>query len=261
MSPKIILLVVDMQYDFCSPDGSLYVKGSEKDIVRTGKFISKNQDFIGQIILTQDTHNVIDISHPVFWEDKHGRPPDPFTEISLKKVLGGIWRPRFHKDKAVDYIRKLENQGEFPHTIWPEHCILGTRGGAIVDEIMDPVREWSRKGNFYEVVIKGTNPLTEHFGALKANVPLPGHPETHLNTALVDKLMHADIIYIAGEAKTHCVANTIKQMIHLSGVAKKLRIIEDCMSDIPGFEKLSVPIYEKALHEGAKLALSTQAVQ
>lgn len=260
MSSKIVLLVVDMQYDFCSPHGALYVKGSEKDIVRAGKFISKNQDIIDQIILTQDMHNVVDISHPVFWEDKHGQPPAPFTEISLKKVLGGIWRPKYHKDKAIDYIRKLEKQGEFPHTIWPEHCILGSRGAAIVDEIMDPVKEWSRKGKFYEIVVKGTNPLTEHFGALKANVPISGYPETQINTELVDKLMHAHHIYIAGEAKTHCVANTIKQMILLSGVARKLHIVEDCMSDIPGFEKLSLPIYQKAFKEGATLTLSTQPI-
>lgn len=260
MNAKTILLIVDMQYDFCSPQGSLYVKGSEKDIVRAGKFISRNQDQIDKIILTQDSHNVIDISHPVFWEDKKGNPPEPFTEINLKKVLGGFWQPKFHRDKAIDYIRKLEKQGEFPHTIWPEHCIIGSRGAAIVDEIMDPLREWSRTGRFYEVVIKGTNPLTEHFGALKANVQLTGYPETHLNTALVDELMHARRIYLAGEAKTHCVASTVKQMFLLSGVVKKLHILEDCMSDIAGFEKLSTPIFEKALKEGATLTSSTETV-
>src|SRR5512133_1999971 len=103
MSSKIVLLIVDMQYDFCSPQGPLYVKGSEADIVRMGKFIRKNEDQIDQIILTQDSHNVVDISHPVFWEDRNGSYPPAYTEISLKKVLGGIWRPRFHKDKAIDY--------------------------------------------------------------------------------------------------------------------------------------------------------------
>lgn len=257
MDTKILLLIIDMQNDFCSPKGSLHVKGAEKDVSRLAKFIVKNEDAINHIIFTQDYHNVVDISHPVFWEDKHGNPPPPFTEIRLKKVLGGIWRPRFQKEKAIDYIRKLENQGEFPHTIWPEHCIIGSDGAAFAEEILEPVKDWARKGKNYDVVIKGTHPLTEHFGALKANVPVAGCPETHLNTELVNKLMHSGKIYIAGEAKSHCVATTIKQMLHIGGLARKINIIEDCMSDVTGFEKIAVPIYEKARSEGAKFVLST----
>jgi nicotinamidase-related amidase len=208
-------------------------------------------------VLTQDYHNVVDISHPVFWEDKEGNPPPPFTEISLKKVLGGIWKPRYQREKAIDYIRKLENQGEFPHTIWPEHCIIGSHGAAFADEILEPLKNWARKGNYYEVVVKGTHPLTEHFGALKANVPVAGSPETHLNTDLVKKLMRSSRIYLAGEAKSHCVATTVKQMLHIGGLARKLRIIEDCMTNISGFESLSSPIYEKAKAEGVRFVSSS----
>lgn len=261
MSARILLLIIDMQHDFCSPEGSLYVEGSENDTSRLAKFISKNEDQIDQIILTQDSHNVVDISHPVFWEDKEGNHPEPFTHISLKKVLGSLWRPRFQKGKAVEYIRKLENQGEFPHTIWPEHCIIGSKGAAITDQIMEPVKAWARKGRFYDIIVKGTHPLTEHFGALKANVPVPGAPETHLNAGLVDKLVHADIIYIAGEAKSHCVAVTIKQMIHLSGLARKLRIMEDCMSDVTGFETLALNIYDKARDDGARFVSSADPIR
>lgn len=257
MNTKILLLVIDMQYDFCSPEGALYVPGSEKDVSRLAKFISANESDIGHIIFTQDNHNVVDISHPVFWEDKKGSFAKPFTEINLKKILGGVYQPRFQKGKAIEYIRKLEKQGEFPHTIWPEHCLIGSAGAAIVSEILEPAKKWARKGNFYDVVIKGTNPMTEHFGALKANVPIAGCPETHLNTELVNKLIHAGKIYIAGEAKSHCVATTIRQMLHLGGLAKKTHILEDCMSDITGFEKIALPIYEKAKTEGVKFVRSS----
>lgn len=260
MAAKILLLIIDMQYDFCSPGGSLYVKGSEEDVARLARFISLNESEIDHIIFTQDNHNVIDISHPVFWEDKNGNYPKPFTGISLKKVLGGIWQPRFQKGKAIDYIRKLELQGEYPHTIWPEHCIIGSHGAAIVDEILEPVKVWARKGRFYDLVIKGTNPLTEHFGALKANVPIAGCAETQLNTDLVNKIMSASKVYIAGEAKSHCVANTVKQLLHLGGVAKKLFILEDCMSDVEGFEKIALPIYHKAGKEGATFITSREPI-
>jgi nicotinamidase/pyrazinamidase len=253
-------MIIDMQYDFCSPEGTLYVNGAKEDVLRLADFISRNDERIGHIILTQDYHDVIDISHPAFWEDKKGRHPEPFTGINLKKILAGSWQPRFHKGQAIEYIRKLETQGEFPHTIWPEHCIKGSRGAAIADEIMEPVKNWARKGRIFDVVIKGTHPLTEHFGALKANVPVAGSPETHLNTALADKLINARTIYIAGEARSHCVATTVKQMLHLAGLSKKLVILEDCMSDVTGFEKLALPIYKKAKAEGAKFMSSTEPI-
>ena len=253
-----LLLIIDMQNDFCRPDGALYVKGAEKDVARLRKFIETYPDRIDHIIMTQDNHHVTDISHPVFWEDYEGNPPAVFTVINTDKVEKGIWKPRFEKEKAVEYIHKLEKQGEFPHVIWPEHCIIGSYGAAIVDEIMGPVRAWARKGRFFDVVLKGTNPLTEHFGALMANVPVEDSPETQLNTELVRKLQLSDYILVAGEAKSHCVATTVRQMLNIDGLARKLVILEDCMSDVAGFETLALPIYEKAEREGARFTLSIE---
>ena len=257
MNKNRLLLIIDTQNDFCSPNGALYVKGAEKDIRKLGKFISGNESEIDHIIFTLDNHNVIDISHPVYWEDRNGNQPAPFTEICLKNVFGGDWRPRFEKEKAVEYILKLKSQGEFPHVIWPEHCIIGSQGAAIADEIMEPVKAWARRGYFFEVVVKGANPLTEHFGALMANIALEDSPETQLNTDLVSKLMSYNQIVIAGEAKSHCVATTVKQMLNIGGLAPKLIILEDCMSDVTGFETIALPIFRKAKEKGAKFLLST----
>jgi len=254
---KTLLLIIDMQNDFCNPDGALYVDGAEKDVERLGKFITTYSERINKIIMTQDNHHVIDISHPEFWENRQGNPPAPFTLISTRDVQEGLWRPRFRKESSIGYIAKLEDQGEFPHVIWPEHCIIGSYGAAIVNEIMEPVRQWARKGRFFDVVIKGTNPFTEHFGALKANVPIEGSPETQLNTELVRDLKDSDKILIAGEARSHCVATTIKQMLEIEDLARKLFIMEDCMSDVTGFETIALPIYEKAKKEGARSISST----
>jgi len=254
---KTLLLIIDMQNDFCNPDGALYVNGAEKDADRLGKFITNNSERIDKIIMTQDNHHVIDISHPEFWEDRQGKAPAPFTVISTQDVQEGLWRPRFKKESSIDYIRRLEEQGEFPHVIWPEHCITGSYGAAIVNEIMEPVKDWARKGFFFEVIIKGTNPYTEHFGALKANVPVEGSPETQLNNGLVRELQNSDKILIAGEARSHCVATTVKQMLAIGGLAHKLFILEDCMSDVSGFETIALPIYEKAKKEGSRFISSS----
>jgi nicotinamidase/pyrazinamidase len=252
-----LLLIIDMQNDFCKTDGALYVKDAEKDILRLGTFIKQHSDKLDHIILTQDNHHVIDISHPQFWEDSDGKPPEPFTEISTDDIENGKWKPRFEKEKAVEYIKDLERQGEFPHVIWPEHCIIGSCGAAIVDEIMEPVKMWAREGRYFDVVKKGTNPLTEHFGALKANVPVKNNPETQLNSELVRKFNLFDTILIAGEAKSHCVASTVRQMLEIDDTARKLLILEDCMSNVAGFETLALPVYEKAQREGVRFTLST----
>ena len=253
-----LLFIIDMQNDFCTPEGALYVKGSDQDVVRLGRFIKTSGAKIDHIIMTQDNHNVVDISHPVFWEDRNGKPPAGFTQIKADEVLKGIWKPRFEIEKAIEYIKKLEDKGEFTHVVWPEHCIIGSYGAAIVNGIMEPVKDWARKGNFFDVVIKGTNPLTEHFGALEANIPIENSPETQLNTKLIQKLLLFNKILVAGEAKSHCVATTVKQMLDITSLPQKLVIMEDCMSDVTGFETVALPVYEKAKKEGAKFIKSTE---
>lgn len=255
---KIALLVIDGQNDFCKPTGSLFVPGAEKDMERLAKFVTEHKSEIDFIGLTMDSHQVIDISHPSFWEDKDGNPPSPFTIITASDVESGKWTPRYAPQEALRYIQVLESQGEYPHCIWPEHCIIGTEGAAIVKELMDAVKDWARQGKFFQVVTKGTYPLTEHFGAFRANVPVVGHPETQLNQNLVQKLETYQKIYFAGEAKSHCVANTLKQALEFPSLASKFIILEDCMANVPGFETLGDPIYAKAKSMGIKFTTTDQ---
>ena len=42
--PTILLVIVDMQVDFCHPQGSLYINGAEGDIQRLIEFISRYAD-------------------------------------------------------------------------------------------------------------------------------------------------------------------------------------------------------------------------
>jgi len=246
------LLLIDMQYDFCHRDGTLYVPGAENDVVRTAGFIRNNKNVMERIILTMDFHQVTDISHPVFWADREGRHPEPFTQISWQDIAEGKWRALFYQDAAHAYVKKLEQQGEYMHTIWPEHCIMGSRGAAIADEVMDAVREWAGEGRFFRVVIKGANPLTEHFGAIRANIPVEDDEDTRVNYQLLKELEMYDNIYLAGEAKSHCVANTIKQLGDFPHLLKKIILLEDCTSSVPGFENIASTIYEKAFASGMR---------
>lgn len=246
------LLLIDMQYDFCHPDGALFVPGAEDDVKRTANFIRKNRNLIERIFFTMDFHQVTDISHPGFWADREGRHPEPFTQISWQDIEQGKWRALFFPQTAHAYVKKLEQQGEYMHTIWPEHCIMGSRGASIADEVMDALREWASEGKFFRIVIKGSNPLTEHFGAIRANIPVEDDEETRVNYQLLKELEMYDNIYLAGEAKSHCVANTIKQLGEFPNLLKKIVLLEDCTSSVPGFEDIAATIYKKAFASGMR---------
>ena len=185
---KTVLLIVDMQNDFCLPSGSLYVPGAEKDVERLSRLIKKKTTVIDKIILTADEHHVMDIAHPSYWRNKQGMHPAPFTTISWWEVLSGEWIPFGDKDKVVDYLRRLIEQGEYKHTIWPEHCLYGSEGAAITPVLMEALTCWAREGKYYEVVEKGLNPSTEFFGAFRANIPLAGAVDTEFNVKLKDEL-------------------------------------------------------------------------
>ncbi|NJK84830.1 MAG: nicotinamidase [Bacteroidales bacterium] len=252
-----LFLLIDFQNDFCLPNAPLSVPGAMNDVSRITSFIYENINQIDHIVLTSDNHQIMDISHPLFWKNAAGHHPPPFTQITSADIEQRVWEPVLFKNKAVQYIYDLERNGEYVHTIWPEHCIAGTKGASIVEEIMQSVTTWARKGNFFDLFYKGNFPLTEHFGALRTNIPSSLAPETKLNIKLVKKLMEYENIYIAGEAKSHCVANTVKQILELTDFNRQLIILEDCMSNIPGFESVSDNIYHNASRLGAKMIRST----
>jgi len=266
---KIAVLIIDGQNDFCKPTGALSVPGADKDMERLASFITRNKSKIGYIGLTQDSHMVIDISHPAFWQDKEGKFPNPFTIISVEDVKSGIWTPRFYPQAALKYLEDLATQGEFPHCIWPVHCVDGSEGAAIFPVLMDAVKDWSTSEClFHKIVKKGVHPLTEHFGVFQANIPIPGEDGTQFNDRLAKILNDYDVVYFAGEAKTHCTATSLKQAMKFDeALAKKFVILEDCMSPVPGevapgvtFEKLAQPIYDEAKALGIKFVKSTDDI-
>ena len=251
---KNAVLIIDPQNDFCNPGingtrrGSLYVEGAEKDMDRLSEWIRKNSDAINFIGITIDSHQPNDISHPSFWMDKDGNFPAPFTSISSQDIEDGEWTPRFDPNRCLAYVKELEAQGEYPHLIWPTHCLIGSEGASIYQPLMDSITDWTIKGKFYQTVAKGTYPFTEHFGAFRAQVPDASRPETQLNQGLIKTLETYQNIYLAGEAKSHCVANSLKQILdEAPELASKFIVLTDAMSDVTGFETLADPIYKQAV--------------
>ena len=210
--------------------------------------IRRHADRIDHIVVTLDTHHLLDIAHPGFWYDANGQPPAPFTRISADDVEAGRWIPRFAAEKAQKYVHDLEADGQFQHFIWPEHCLIGSRGAALHDTLLDALKNWSRqRDRDYVAVQKGLSPLSEHFGIFRAQVPDPAIPETQLNTALIADLERFDTVYLMGEAKSHCVANSLKQLLEFApALVPKVVVVTDCMSDVTGLGYLADPIYAEA---------------
>ncbi len=261
MRKKNAILIIDAQYDFCNPAGSLYVNGAVEDMQRLSDFIVRNKEEIDHICVTLDFHPVNDISHPSFWQDEQGNFPPPFTQITLAEVKAGKWTPRFYPQEAVQYLTELEAQGQFPHFIWTEHCLIGSKGASLDDTLLAALRTWTLDGKWYRAVTKGTNPLTEHFGIFMAQIPLPNAPETQLNEELIDNLASYENVYLAGEAKSHCVATSLRQaMEYAPHLASKMIVLEDCMSDVTGLGHLGKPIYEEAKRRGIRFAKSSEPI-
>jgi nicotinamidase/pyrazinamidase len=255
-------LIIDAQYDFCNPQGALFVPGAAEDMQRLKKLITQHIQAIDYICVTLDTHPVNDISHPAFWKDIQGKFPPPFTQITSADIEQSKWTPRFRAAEAIQYVKALEKQGEFPHFIWPEHCLAGSKGAALDEAIQQAVHDWAvATGKNYEALIKGTNPLTEHFGIFMAQIPIKGQPETQLNQRLIETLSQFDHIYLAGEARSHCVATSLKQVLmYAPELAQKIIIVEDCMSDVTGLGHLGEPIYAEARKKGLRFAKASELV-
>ena len=259
------LLIIDAQYDFCNPAGALYVQNAEHDIKRLSDFIIKNAKALDHIYITLDHHPVNDISHPSFWRDKNDNEPKPFTQITLKEVEEGIWIPNFFESETKEYLKKLEVQGEFPHFIWTTHCLIGSKGAALDQTLLEALESWvetHRRNNQYkqyQAITKGTYPLTEHFGIFEAQIPTKDRPETQLNQSLLDSLNEYENLYLAGQAKSHCVATSLKQILdNAPELAKKVILLEDCMSDIPNMKHLGEPIYQRANKLGVRFVKSDE---
>jgi nicotinamidase/pyrazinamidase len=239
---KLEFLIIDPQNDFCSPKGNLFVTGADKDSVLLAKTITRLKNRIDDIHVTLDTHHFVDIAHPIFWLDSKGQHPNPFTLISKQDVKDGKWRttnPQFHK-RAFEYVTSLEDNKRYLLCIWPPHCLIGTWGHNVVDPIMKSLVEWELDFSMVDYVTKGSNFWTEHYSAVQADVPDSQDPGTMLNTRLIQTLQEADVIALSGQALSHCVANTVRDIANNFGEdnIKKMTLLIDTSSSVPGFEKM-----------------------
>lgn len=264
--PKIHLIVIDPQNDFCDPKGSLFVPGADKDMDRLSAMIKRLGSKIDEISVTLDSHRTVDIAHPIYWKDSKGNPPNPFTIISADDVKNGVWSTRHPglTQWGIEYTESLAKQGKYALCIWPEHCIIGSKGASVYPSLSEALIEWE-KDNFalVDYVPKGSNLNTEHYSAVKAEVVDPNDQlNTGLNTNFIQSTMSADIILLAGEAKSHCLKSTVDDMADNFGTdnIKKMVLLTDCTSSVISpfvdFEKISEDWQRDMVAKGMQISTS-----
>jgi nicotinamidase-related amidase len=248
---RVCLLAVDVQNTFCTPGFELFVggrtgTGALDDSRRLCAFVYRNLGVITEAVVTLDTHQAFQVFHAPFLVDAEGRHPDPYTLVTHEDVVSGRWlvdpdaaeiaglaRP---EEFLSAYVETLAAGGKYDLTIWPFHAMLGGIGHALVsavEEVLFVHAVARRSQTRFE--IKGRRPLTEHYSALGPEV-LQGPRGERLgerNGELVAHLLGFDAILVAGQAKSHCVAWTVEDLLREAPeVAERLYLLEDCSSPV-----------------------------
>ena len=268
---KLHLLLIDVQKDFCYPEGTLYVggrngKGAIEDNVRIAEFIYRELPRISEITTTFDTHFAYQIFFPWFWVDRDGKPLSQHTMIRIHDngrrlvnilpdgtVLKDDVKPNpaitnwvcegnytWLEKQAFFYCQELAKGGKYTLYLWPPHCILGSDGHAL-SGVVHEARQFHSfvRGNQSWGEVKGTHPLTENYSVLSPEVLMrwDGKPLAQKNARFIKTLLSEGAVVIAGQAASHCVRSSIDDLLGEilakdPELAKKVYIMQDCMSSV-----------------------------
>lgn len=288
---RVCLLLIDVQNTFCLPDFELFVagrsgQGAVEDNVRLCRFIYQNLGRIAQIAATFDTHTAFQIFHPVFWVNERGEhPAGAQTIITVEHVERGVWRVNptaaatlgvsydWLREHALQYVRQLA-EGRYPLMVWPYHAMATGIGHALVSAVDEAAffHCIARRSQTH-LEIKGNNPLTENYSALSPEVleGPDGRAIARKNTRFVDWLFAFDAIVVAGQAKSHCVAWTVHDLLSEirardARLAHKVYLLEDCTSPVvvpggPDFTDQANEAFERFAGAGMHVVTSTEPLE
>lgn len=286
---KIGLILIDVQNTFCIPGYELFVagrsgQGAVDDNQRLCEFTYRNLGAITQITATLDTHRATQIFHPVFLVNKAGEHPTPYTMITYEDVKSGRWKfnraisfslgidPEYGQRMLEHYTYMLKMRLKYDLTIWPYHAMLGGIGHALVPAVEEAVFFHTQaRLSQADFEIKGENPLTEHYSAIGPEVLTgpDGERIAQKNSKFIQKLQEFDIVAVTGQAKSHCLAWTIDDLLEEirlvdEKLVEKVYLMEDCTSPVvvPGadFTDDANAAFERFQRAGMHVVRSTDPI-
>ncbi|KAJ4414367.1 NAD(+) salvage pathway protein [Gnomoniopsis sp. IMI 355080] len=166
------LIIVDLQEDFCPPNGSLAVAEGRDIATPVNELLSLPSFAIR--VATQDWHPKDHIS---FASNHTGK--EPFSDFAT------VVNPHNPDEK-------------YDTRLWPVHCVQDTKGAELIPEV-DVTR-------IDELVKKGTDPRVEMYSAFYDPFKSPRVSDSGLVRILKDKgVTH---VYVVGLAYDYCVKST-----------------------------------------------------
>lgn len=168
------LVVVDMQYDFI--DGSLACQNAENAVKNTLKYIDSQTKGQGG-----EDHEILDTFPILFTRDFH-----PADHSSFKDQGG----------------------------IWPPHCVSGTHGGDIHEDLLSYACE--------ELTFdKGCNRDKEEYSGFA------GVNSAEQSLGEILELLDTTDVYICGIATEYCVRNTAEDILK---AGYRVHLLKDCLA-------------------------------
>ncbi|NTX33510.1 nicotinamidase [Myxococcus sp. CA033] len=237
---RIAAFGIDVQAAFCTPGASLFVPGAVEDTQRTLRWLYSHLNRVTELVFSLDTHRIFQIFHPAWWKDAEGRHPAPMTQVSAADVRSGRWRATRFPEESLEYCERLEAQARYVLTIWPYHALLGGLSHALVPAFYEAsVFHALARDTATHFELKGEHPLTENYSVLMPEVTeVKGQRVGEFNTRLFERLMTFDRLYVFGQAKSHCVLSTLRDLrehIERTDRSKmgRVHILVDAMSPVP----------------------------
>jgi nicotinamidase-related amidase len=273
----ISLILVDVQNTFCLPGFELFVPGAPADNRRLTEFIYHNLGQINRILCTLDSHRPVQIFHAIFLVNEKGEHPAPMTQVDVESIENGLWRfnrnvasgigidPGQGQEFLLHYVRELKRKGKYSLTVWPYHAMTGGIGHALVSSVEEAVFFHSLARQTQPgILIKGDEPRTENYSAIRPEVMTDsnGNKIAQSNPQLLDWVRNSDLTLIAGQAKSHCVAWTVEDLLQDiqatdPDLVHRLALLDDCASPVivPGvvdYSDLAEQAYQRFEQAGIR---------
>ncbi|KAK7055599.1 Isochorismatase domain-containing protein [Favolaschia claudopus] len=179
MATKNALIIVDLQEDFCPPNGSLAVSGG-RDIIPVVNRLLASSD-IHLKVATKDWHPVDHISFAANHPPPNNKPFESYAEV----------------------INPYNPSERYETRLWPVHCVQGTPGAELVPEMN--VRKVDK------IIEKGQDKRVEMYSAFKDPFENPCVSESALRGYLKDNGVRK--VYVVGLAMDYCVSATARHAV------------------------------------------------
>lgn len=273
------LLIIDPQYDFVSPDGNLSIPRATEKLANLEKHILDKGKEYDKIYVTCDCHPKEHVSFIDNWEIldpssvKDTMTLEDFLDgrVSYKHtkykqlVAANLAKHNSTKERVLSmpndvFMQELwlenlwtlidEADAESKLSLWPVHCVKGTKGAEIMSTLMEAIKS---TGVDYDIIEKGRLPCKEEFSAFSnwRELTLNGSKffrcDSHNMMCMYDLLNNYAQIDICGFALDFCVADTFNDLAKATtatGSPVRYNVLAECSACIdPNNKKLKV--YER----------------